>query len=84
MLLLHVLIFICLSSQRCSCADDSAEHVAAFGGTRDHEGECLATERHWVWEVAAFPPSSSCGQLYFQKQVYFDAQLKVTDFLSKF
>ena len=30
-----------------------------------------------VWKVSSWEPSSSCGELYFQKQIYTDQNFKV-------
>ena len=52
-------------------------------GQKQGDPLCRNNEKYVAWTISSFPASTSCGDLYYQKQVYVDNTLLVKVFSMK-
>ena len=47
-------------------------------GQKQGDPLCRNNEKYVAWTISSFPASKSCGDLYYQKQVYVENTLLVS------
>ena len=72
-------IFCFQDTNECVCAGSGD---AASFGQKQGEQLCRGNDKYVAWTISSFPASKSCGDLYYQKQVYVPNNLLVSIFCS--
>ena len=62
-------------TNECVCAESGD---ASSLGQKQGDPLCKYNEKYVAWTISSFPASKSCGDLYYQKQVYVDNDLLVS------